>query len=147
MLEKEDLMAQESRYINCGCGKSLRVVISNQDDGKLIEITCPNCREKHRAIIIGKQTIHDLIQKIGLFATKAIEESGEVSEAISALRRAGFQLDLLLAANIQPIEDVQQIIEQVEAEPKVEDGEIRSGTFTREDEEWLRKLANINLNR
>lgn len=140
-------MDQESRYINCGCGKNVRIVISTEDDGKLIEITCPKCGEKHKAIIIGKQTIHDLMQKIGFLAIEAIEESNKVSEAISTLRRVGFQINLVLAANIQPIYDAQQVIEPVGAKPKVEGGEVKLGTFSKEDEEWLRRLARINLNR
>jgi hypothetical protein len=64
-------------------------------------------------------------------------ESSEVSEAIQALREAGFEINMIILGELIPISQQSQ----KPVQPKVkEDGKVELGTFSSEDTDWAKKF-------
>ena len=134
-------MGLENQTISCSnCGHILRKSLSTNDIGKHIAITCLKCGTEYRIVVVDMLRAHDLMEQICPAAEKALRDSAEPCKLVQAMRETGLEINIFPAASIQPTDGQIRPIE-----PRVENGEVKLGTFTREDIEWLKKNAKIKF--
>lgn len=118
-----------------GCEVTIRLRITQNDFGKLVEITCPKCGAKFQTVIIDKENLNSLTQNLNSAIVKSLENN-EVFRAIASLREAGFEINNMAF--------VAEIIATPTQNPKIKSrvhgGRVKVGTFSVDDKKELKKF-------
>jgi len=129
------------------CGLTLRLTVEEEDIGRTVEAICPECKTKTKTTI-GVPVLEEdfrippkLEQKMAELAEK-ITTDPEIAGIVGAIRDEGF--GVMLAMGIYKKTPNNEAVET--PIPKVdENGEVKAGTFTKEDEENFKKCFKIEL--
>lgn len=136
---------KEYRHIPCiNCDFTLRLTVSKKNYGRTVEVTCPTCGAKFQTTILDEKKLLGMIDVLRVAIKKAILEDKDVTLAKDALNNAGFNIMMGIVGEVTGrFDSLPESPSSVQS--KVENDEIKPGTFSTDDEKWMREFK-IKLN-